>query len=948
MNAEVEPPTRKRAPSTKGRRRRRKTKRIAILALGVIGIIAAGAAVFLYDRGPSADQHWATANEAINSQSWRAASISLRNVLQLRPQDGAAREALGKALLELGDGSGALKELDRAIALGFAERDDESYLRALFLQNRWDDVLERVNALDAPDAPRLVLGAKSALGLRDHDRANDLFQRALAADGEAFAARLGTIQIDAAHGNLQDALADAEALLLEHPEFEVRVFAARLSAQLKHYKKASEHYNAALELRPKDASVLFGLVAAMIDLKQYDGAKQRLDPYVAPTVTDPRAGYLGGLLAFRQKDHDTSQRLLREALALAPKHAPALTLLGLLHMRSNEPSAAAELLGQARSLSPNNLVVAKLLAQLKLDGGEPKEVIALLQPFMDGKLEDSELLVLMGQAHLRTGRSSEGNALLARAISGRPESSNMRELSAMLSFGSGRIQEGMNTLAQTFATGDLDADSTDRVTSVLVWAYGSQGRFEEAETLLDAAAQKHPDRVNNYTNLRGVLAEFKGDSAAALALFRKAAELGSPAGSLNLGRFAMRKGNFQEADAHYHDALQKRPDSANAHLGLALLAQRKNDLSGAIEHASAVTKAKPYSLAARRLLAGLYVQQREYPSALRVATEAVRLSNDHPRAYQLTAAIYQRMGRKLEAIEALDKAIARAPKSAFLHYQRGQLLLDVGDTQNSRDAFLVARQQAPKSPAPRIALATVALTQGEIEEALAEATALSESHGNLAPVWNLMGNVRYAQKDLTAAAQSYRKAFTIYESPTYLLRAVRAETARGASDQAFQLMNEWLTRTPDDGAILLERAMHHHTRGDDDAARKDYERVISLDAEASVALNNLAWIVAKDDVTKATVLAERAVNIDPANGAFQDTLGWFLVRQGKAARGLSHLQRAARALPDDTVVRYHLAVALKDTGDLQGAREQVNTLLERENLSNRTDVEHLHRLLTKI
>ena len=114
---------------------------------------------------------------------------------------------------------------------------------------------------------------------------------------------------------------------------------------------------------------------------------------------------------------------------------------------------------------------------------------------------------------------------------------------------------------------------------------------------------------------------------------------------------------------------------------------------------------------------------------------------------------------------------------------------------------------------------------------------------------------------------------------------------------------------------------------DYDAAQAAYEVVRQRDPGNVVALNNLAWIYARKHDPKAEDLARQAYRLAPSPQT-SDTLGWALVSNGDAKSGLPYLQRAGAALPDDAVIEYHLAVALKDTGEQGQARELLEHVLK--------------------
>ena len=57
-------------------------------------------------------------------------------------------------------------------------------------------------------------------------------------------------------------------------------------------------------------------------------------------------------------------------------------------------------------------------------------------------------------------------------------------------------------------------------------------------------------------------------------------------------------------------------------------------------------------------------------------------------------------------------------------------------------------------------------------------------------------------------------------------------------------------------------------------------------------------------------------------------LGWIVLEKGDAKTALTYLSPASHTLPDDPVVQYHLAAALKETGKSDEARAMLEKLLQ--------------------
>ncbi len=107
-------------------------------------------------------------------------------------------------------------------------------------------------------------------------------------------------------------------------------------------------------------------------------------------------------------------------------------------------------------------------------------------------------------------------------------------------------------------------------------------------------------------------------------------------------------------------------------------------------------------------------------------------------------------------------------------------------------------------------------------------------------------------------------------------------------------------------------------------------RAIQLDPNYPDALNYLGYLNAEDavDLEEAKGLIERALMLDPDNGAYLDSLGWVYYQMGQTEQAIVYLEHAAQMLPIDPVVFDHLGDAYFRQRDLKGARRNWEKALE--------------------
>ncbi|WP_406871238.1 hypothetical protein ABEB22_21170 (plasmid) [Thioclava sp. 'Guangxiensis'] len=171
----------------------------------------------------------------------------------------------------------------------------------------------------------------------------------------------------------------------------------------------------------------------------------------------------------------------------------------------------------------------------------------------------------------------------------------------------------------------------------------------------------------------------------------------------------------------------------------------------------------------------------------------------------------------------------------------------------------------------------------------------------------------------------------------YALEAAREATDAGTGGKtgaAQVVLEKALQALPDDRRLNLIRAAGHERSGEIAQAIAVYERLYAQDSTDVIVANNLASLLgqrAEEDgqaLERAWVVARRLS--DARHPAFRDTYGWLSFLRGDTEAALGLLTEAARGLPDDPAVAYHLGRALAANarpGEAQAAYARARALL---------------------
>jgi Flp pilus assembly protein TadD len=109
-------------------------------------------------------------------------------------------------------------------------------------------------------------------------------------------------------------------------------------------------------------------------------------------------------------------------------------------------------------------------------------------------------------------------------------------------------------------------------------------------------------------------------------------------------------------------------------------------------------------------------------------------------------------------------------------------------------------------------------------------------------------------------------------------------------------------------------------------AAQHYKKMLEIQPNDVLALNNLAFVAGRLNDPKAIEYAEKADKLAPSTPMILDTWGTLLVNRGDTKRGVEILQRAANLAPTAGVIRLNLARALIKDGQKEAAKKELEAL----------------------
>jgi tetratricopeptide (TPR) repeat protein len=578
--------------------------------------------------------------------------------------------------------------------------------------------------------------------------------------------------------------------------------------------------------------------------------------------------------------------------------------------RGEYVNKAIDFYKQAIKLDPNASYIEEELTNFYVQTGQLEKATAEAQNMLKENANNASAHKILGRIYSRQiGDPDQGKvdpAMLKNAIDQFQKSSEIDpkdvESVSMLARLSRVAKDGATAEKAYRQVLQLDPDDEDALNG-LAMVFADRGDMAAATDMLKKAVEKNPEPRNVV-----MLAEFYDQAKD----FQHGADTWKQAAALTNGNIRVLRayaadcyaaGRFDEALKALQDLAAGDPKDDKLQLQISELLRNKGDFSGASD---AVAKAK-----------------------------AIKNS---PEARYAEAELMNAQGKHTEAAAAMQSLLDETKKDDYNQEERTNRMemlsrfagfeLAAGKTAPAIAAYKEISTLDP-TLGSRVAIQTIqALKEAkEFKAARAEAdAALKKYPGERQVVFIhalLLGDIGQPDQAVTELKALPNAA---KDRDVLLVMAPIQDKARHFDDERKTLdAADSLSKSGGEKqAVEFMRGAMFERQKNFDAAEKSFRSVLGGDPNNAGALNYLGYMFADRGVRldEAKDLITKALDIEPGNPAYEDSLAWVYYHQDQLDQAAVEMQKALLKITDDPTMHDHLGDIYFKQGKIREAIQQ--------------------------
>ena len=652
----------------------------------------------------------------------------------------------------------------------------------------------------------------------------------------------------------------------------------------------------ALGYSPDNIEIMIATIKALNKAGDFDQSDDLLKQAHYSGISHPELSDLELKSRYRRGELAEVEQILKDQISSHPEDLEPSLQLAAMQIEQGKYDQADALLVSLRASHRSSQAVGLMQIELQLRREDFNKALSLSNKMVEGFGSTESYLSRVGVYEV-LGRLEQAELDYLHVCKLSPDNPDIWLGLSDFYQRHGEFRKAVEAMDRTLSISPGDVEVLKRATGLLLRS-ADESDLSRGRRLLDKALSGHPDDIDlqfqKATMLFSEGTDSADDRAVTILSGIVSRQPRATRAWVRLGRWAYHKKRYRKAADYALQGLVHSP--ANREL-LLLKADAESALSPSLS------------------IATLKTLREAYPDDLDIAlrlVEAFAMSNQADMAFDLIG----RLKSAAPVAEHLRLDIA----AAIIHHANG----------DSERAFELLESLERSNPDDSsVLLAHVALLRDEQR-------------------WPVI-----AEKSTTWC----RSHSDDFETPFLVADLLLAVNDRQSRQIAEDLLGVVLNLSPDNTKALHNMALLLQTTARSAEAVSTYERLLSVQPENVIAINNLAWLLCQEqnECSRALELAERGLAQSPYYADLLDTRGVVYYHLGDFEKSVVDFNRCIELYSEGsaglTGVHFHLGRALLQLDRSAEAAESLNRAFDlnsRASALSPDELRELERLLTDL
>lgn len=602
-----------------------------------------------------------------------------------------------------------------------------------------------------------------------------------------------------------------------------------------------------------------------------------------------------------------------------------------LALRKGELGAASDELQQALTAEPNSAQAHLATAYMYVLRKNPTHALPEFKIAAELAPLRSAERIKCAEFQAANGAVGEAKASLQNITRQAPDYLPAWHDLAKIALSEKKYDESLSMLENIFSR---DPDNPDaRILQSQIWlAKGDNGK---ATSILDKLNDTYPNNATIKYNLaRGYLASNNPAQAIVALEQAVAANPNYTEAVLALAQLNLRSGKPQPVTTAMEDLLKKRPDLPQARLMLADAYQALGRLDDAASLFREQIKAAPQSPEAYFLLGVVLREQKKNDEARQAFEKASELAPDNlnPIGQLVDLDVFDK--KYDAAMQKVQQQLQKTPQSAGAHFMEGKVYGAQGKWDQAEAALEKAIKLDANFGAAYELLVSVYVQANKLPQAISQLEAILTKNPNDPTALARLAVVYEKMKDYPKASDSYEKLLVL--KPDFAMGLNNLAVLYGGPlnrlDRAYELAQKARTLQPNDGSIADTLGWILHKRGDYQQAVALLQEAVSKtpqNPEIQFHLGMTAYMMGQVDVARSAFeKAAHATTDFPGKDEAKRRLALLEGASHAAELSTGELEKLLKQQPNDLIVLVRLAEEYEKRGEAAKAAAAYEQVLK--------------------